>query len=315
MVQLPHPTTDIINNALVEYGKDPCEKHMAFLLKAVSNLLQENAVILIPTGGDAKPGELLLQTRSTGDGKEYVLAYSSQIELELASPKPPYIEAPLANYIEAIMQMEDVAGLIFNPEMENGVSLEKEMLENLLAFHKGGLMKNGISIQKADITTIPSDAIVNAANNSLLGGGGVDGAIHKEAGPELVEECKLYKGCPTGEVRITRGYKLLAPYVIHTVGPVYTEHKDDAPVVLADCYYNSLELAKKYHLHSICFPAISTGVYGYPIEEACKVAMMTLVAWLTDHPDYGMEIILSCYNPAIYDVYQRIVNEANKASK
>lgn len=314
MLKLPHPTTDIINNALVEYAKKPCEKHMAFLLKAISNLLQENANVLIPTGGNAKPGELLLQTRSTEDGKEYVLAYSSEVELQLATPKPSYIEAPLVNYLEAIQQM-DVAGLIFNPEMENAVSLEKEMLDNLLLFHKGGLMKNGISVQKADITTIPCDAVVNAANNTLLGGGGVDGAIHKEAGPELLEECRLYNGCPTGDVRLTRGYGLLAPYIIHTVGPVYSEHPDDAPVILADCYYNSLELARKHHLHSICFPAISTGVYGYPMEEACKVAMMTLVAWLTDHQDYGMEIILSCYNPAIYDIYQRIVKEAEKNSK
>jgi len=163
--------------------------------------------------------------------------------------------------------------------------------------------KSSISINQGDITTLDCECIVNAANKSLLGGGGVDGAIHRAAGPGLLKECRMLGGCETGKAKITRGYNLPAKWVIHTVGPVYSGRPKDAEL-LADCYENSLNLAKEQGIHSIAFPAISTGVYGYPLEEATTVAMNTVKKWLEGHGDYSMEVIFCCFGKAAYDLYR-----------
>lgn len=141
-----------------------------------------------------------------------------------------------------------------------------------------------IEILQGDITRLEVDAIVNAANNRLLGGGGVDGAIHRAAGPELLAECRELGGCPTGEARITKGYRLPARHVIHTVGPVYRGRPEDARL-LAGCYTSSLTLAAERQLATIAFPAISCGVYGYPLADACKIAIDTTLAFLEKHPE------------------------------
>ena len=154
--------------------------------------------------------------------------------------------------------------MIANLEMRN--IMDKKILES-------------IEIRQGDITKLEVDAIVNAANKSLLGGGGVDGAIHRAAGPELLIECRSIGGCPTGEARITRGYNLPAKYVIHTVGPVYSGRPQDSRL-LTQCYLNSLKLASDHNLASIAFPAISCGVYGYPIKDACKIAIDTTCNFL-----------------------------------
>ena len=158
-------------------------------------------------------------------------------------------------------------------------------------------------ILRADITTLHCDAIVNAANRSLLGGGGVDGAIHRAAGTELLEECRTLGGCRTGEAKITKGYRLPAKFVIHTVGPVYSGAPEDA-LLLADCYRNSLDLARENGVRTIAFLAISTGVYGYPVREATKVAMYTVKKWLADNSDYPMEVTFCCFDERTRKVYE-----------
>ena len=164
-------------------------------------------------------------------------------------------------------------------------------------------VKNQIHVEQGDITKLDCDGIVNAANRSLLGGGGVDGAIHRAAGPELLAECRTLHGCRTGEAKITKGYRLKAKYIIHTVGPIYSGVAEDA-VQLADCYLNSLNLAKEHELHSIAFPAISTGVYGYPLDAATQIAVDTVTDWLQSHVDYDLRVIFCCFDARTAQVYQ-----------
>ncbi len=147
-------------------------------------------------------------------------------------------------------------------------------------------VKNKLAIYRGNITKIGVDAIVNAANPSLLGGGGVDGAIHAAAGPQLLEECKELGGCAVGQAKITAGYQLPAPFVIHTVGPIWRGGKADEARLLACCYYNTLELVNEYRLATVAFPAISTGAYGYPREQAAAIAVKTIYNYLTD-PAHG----------------------------
>lgn len=165
-----------------------------------------------------------------------------------------------------------------------------------------------ISVVLGDITELEVDAIVNAANNSLLCGGGVDGAIHRAAGPELLAECITLHGCNTGEAKITKGYKLPAKYVIQTVGPIYSGQESDAKN-LANCYRNSLDLALRYDVHSIAFPAISTGVYGYPLQEATEIATRTVREWLTEHEDYQIEVTFCCFSERVDEVYRKALIE------
>jgi O-acetyl-ADP-ribose deacetylase len=148
-----------------------------------------------------------------------------------------------------------------------------------------------LELIQADITTLDVDAIVNAANNSLLGGGGVDGAIHRAAGPQLLAECRTLNGCATGEAKITKGYRLKARHVIHTVGPIYSGSPRDAEL-LASAVRNSLRLADEHHLTSIAFPAISTGVYGYPMAEAAHVILSTIIAYL--NADTHLQRVIMC---------------------
>ena len=166
-----------------------------------------------------------------------------------------------------------------------------------------------IKYHAGDITKLKVDAIVNAANSSLLGGGGVDGAIHRAAGPALLEECRTLHGCRTGEAKITGGYNLPARHVIHTVGPIYSGRPQDAED-LHNCYWNSLELAKNNGLHSIAFPGISTGVYGYPKKEAAQIALKTVREWLETNSEYDIEITIVNFSEEDYLIYQTVAGES-----
>jgi O-acetyl-ADP-ribose deacetylase (regulator of RNase III) len=163
-----------------------------------------------------------------------------------------------------------------------------------------------LSVHRGDITKLHVDAIVNAANSSLLGGGGVDGAIHRAAGPDLVFECRMLGGCPTGEARITRGYRLPARHVIHTVGPVWRGGGHGEAELLASCYRNSLALAVKHDTHTIAFPAISCGIYGYPIEEAARIAVGETERFVSTHASIE-SVTFVCFEDDVARAYQLLV--------
>jgi ribA/ribD-fused uncharacterized protein len=168
----------------------------------------------------------------------------------------------------------------------------------------------GIWIDDRDITLSECECIVNAANETLLGGGGVDGAIHRAAGPELRAECAALGGCQVGEAKITKGYRLKAKYVIHTVGPKYPTQ--NCRENLARCYTASLELAKEHGIHSITFPSISTGKFSYPKKEACHIAVQTVKEWLKENCDYSMKVVFSCVDPTICELMYSKLNDVEK---
>jgi O-acetyl-ADP-ribose deacetylase (regulator of RNase III) len=166
-------------------------------------------------------------------------------------------------------------------------------------------MHDCIAIIQGDITRLDTDAIVNAANSSLLGGGGVDGAIHRAAGPGLLEECRTLGGCPTGEARITQGYNLPARWVIHTVGPVWRGGGQGEDNLLARCYRNSLALAEPHGLRTVAFPAISTGAYGFPLERATRIALQETAHFLKEHA-LPEQVTFVCFGERAYRVYREV---------
>ncbi|AKB84955.1 O-acetyl-ADP-ribose deacetylase [Methanococcoides methylutens] len=170
------------------------------------------------------------------------------------------------------------------------------------------MLSDRFVVIKGDIVELDVDAIVNAANNSLLGGGGVDGAIHTAAGPELLEECRSLKGCPTGEAKITSGYRLPAKYVIHTVGPIWRGGTSGEDEMLARCYRNSLKVAVRNGVRSIAFPSISTGAYGFPVDRAAKIAVSEIADFLCK--DGSIEkVLLVSFNERAFEIYSRALEE------
>ena len=175
-------------------------------------------------------------------------------------------------------------------------------------FVREAAMTSKVEVLKTDITTLAVDAIVNAANTTLLGGGGVDGAIHRAAGPELYDACYQIGGCPTGEARLTRGYRLPAKFVIHTVGPVWTGGERGEPELLASCYRSVFRIARENGILSLAFPAISCGVYRFPVDRAVKIAVAETVAELISS-DAVEKVIFACFGDEIYEAYRREVDK------
>jgi O-acetyl-ADP-ribose deacetylase (regulator of RNase III) len=200
--------------------------------------------------------------------------------------------------------------VILRPTLYNN-----DVVQPIVAEAIGGPMSKSsnarIRVVEGDITRLTVDAIVNAANSSLLGGGGVDGAIHRTAGPQLLEECRGLGGCPTGESRITGGYRLPARHIIHTVGPVYDGgHRDEAEL-LRSCYVESLRLASEKQLASIAFSCISTGVYGYPKDKACEIAIAAVAHWFEDN-EYPHEVHFCCFDPYDACLYREQLAQLGK---
>jgi O-acetyl-ADP-ribose deacetylase (regulator of RNase III) len=173
-------------------------------------------------------------------------------------------------------------------------------------------MRDRLSVVEGDITTLQVDAIVNAANTSLLGGGGVDGAIHRAAGPDLVLECRMLQGCKTGSAKITKGYRLPAKWIIHAVGPVWNGGTANEDSLLEGCYRTALALARDRNAASIAFPAISTGIYRFPLERATRIAVSTVIEDLRAHPIPGT-VVFACFGTEAMTVYNTVVQELTAA--
>jgi O-acetyl-ADP-ribose deacetylase (regulator of RNase III) len=194
------------------------------------------------------------------------------------------------------------------PASGGAVKRERAFVANQVERFNVTYVGGRVDIVQGDITRLAVDAIVNAANSSLLGGGGVDGAIHRTAGPELKAECRTLGGATVGDAKITKGYRLPARYVIHAVGPVWRGGDQGEPELLAACYRNSLSLAVVWRLKTIAFPAISTGAYGYPVDAATRVALREVSAFLAADEWLG-QVVLCCFSSADFDVYRRAADE------
>ncbi|MGN1101964.1 MAG: O-acetyl-ADP-ribose deacetylase [Huintestinicola sp.] len=237
------------------------------------------------------------------DGHYFIPLFTSQEEMDKGGAYSS-INQSLKTLFEAVDNWPDCVGYIINP-WDRKLFLKKDFIKKLLEYKP----KSHISFVKGSVIDMHVDAIVNAANSSLLGGGGVDGAIHMAAGPELLKKCRTLHGCNTGEAKITGSYNIEhTDHIIHTVGPVYSGKKEDAELLTA-CYTNSLDLALENGCNSIAFPGISTGVYGYPLEEAATVSLLAAVKWLDAHPDTVMNIYFCCYKDAEMAAYMAFMRQ------
>lgn len=239
---------------------------------------------------------------SVNEAGEYVIPlFTSSRQMDKGEASS-LINQPLDMLIEALASWEDCVGYVINP-WDGKLMLTRDVLD-ILAEHKP---QSHISFVRGSVLDMHVGAIVNAANNSLLGGGGVDGAIHRAAGRELRKQCRKLGGCATGEAKITDAYRLRdVDRIIHTVGPVYQGEASDARLLSA-CYYNSMELAHQNGISSIAFPGISTGVYGYPLREAAKVSLLSVVRYFETHPDIVMNVYFCCYKEEELAAYTELL--------
>ena len=323
------PGSEELEKKLEEFAADRNRETLAQCMEALRKAMHAGGNILfpvqpvtVPRGGSGAPARAIrMKLITTNDGKNWQVAYTSENKYKSrTSAKDPALAATIKQAMEQYIAdapgsnkaPENIAGIVLNPE-KNPLFLTREMIGSIFKVEARvqRASRSGILVTRGDITKMKADCIVNAANCSLLGGGGVDGAIHRAAGPELLEECRKLDGCHTGEAKITGAYKLPAKYVIHTVGPIYDGDEDD-PKLLASCYTKSLDLAAKNNAHSIIFPNISTGVYGYPKEEAAQIALGTVGRWLSAHKGYVMHVVMCCYDQENFEIYERLVKSGQK---
>lgn len=237
------------------------------------------------------------------EGHYFIPLFTSREEMNKGESSSS-INQSLKTLLEAMDNWLDCVGFVVNPRNRK-LFLKKDIIKMLLEYKP----RSFISIVKGSVIDMHVDAIVNAANTSLLGGGGVDGAIHTAAGPELLKECRTLHGCNTGEAKITGSYNITnADRIIHTAGPVYSGKADDAEL-LAACYTNSLDIALENECNSIAFPCISTGVYGYPLDKAAKIFLLSTVRWLDAHPDTVMNIYFCCFKDEELAAYKELMNQ------
>ena len=324
----PGPDYDLGNNssitdAIEAYYADSTREHLIGVLEALRRAMHQKSCFLVPmylknpdcagfdlehlkfgdTIVNEEPLRFGLHSVDTEDGKRWLVVFTSGEEYEKGESASTMAET-VKRMLRRCRQMPE-DGIVINPWGGKAFLLTKDMIGAILEADKP---ENHIYFDVGDITKLDVEVIVNAANKSLLGGGGVDGAIHRAAGPQLLEECRTLGGCEVGEAKITGGYELKADYVIHTVGPVYRKDNPNCEKLLAACYTNSLNLAKEYDLHTIAFPAISTGVYGYPPQEAAAVALRAVSNWLSANPDYGMAVVMSCFDQKTRQCYQNVID-------
>ncbi len=234
-------------------------------------------------------------------GQYFIPVFTSEREFNQGKTSSCIIQ-PLQTLFTHAGLWPDCLGFMMNPWNKKLV-LAKDMIKTVTGYQP----QSHISFVRGSVVDMHVGAIVNAANNSLLGGGGVDGAIHRAAGPGLLQECRTLHGCNTGEAKITGAYQIShTDYIIHTVGPVYRGKGQDA-VLLADCYRNSLELAMEHGCTSIAFPCISTGVYGYPLDEAAVLSLRAVTGWLDAHPDVVMNVYICCFRDEEAEAYENIL--------
>lgn len=310
-------------DAMYAAGDDFGDEHIIAVLETIRMAINNGDQIVIPIempqeaidtinvptvqGGDnievADDMHFKIRTLKLKNEELVYVAFTSQ-EDAMRGEGTSTITEGLEVYLEKALMNPAIEGIMFNP-WEKSFFLSKPNIKAIFNVNLPTEPENIMTFQTMDITKAEVDCIVNAANESLLGGGGVDGAIHRAAGPKLLEECRTLNGCKIGEAKITRGYNLKASHVIHTVGPRYSGKEKDAEL-LRNCYWNSLELARANDLHSIAFPAISTGVFGYPLEAATEIALKTVSDWLKINPYYGMAILFVGFSEQTTEMYKSI---------
>lgn len=312
----------IIEEAIAHFYDEQSRDNLIAVLEAIRRRMHEDGHFMIPVippqaaidmldlehtrvGDTVTSGEDLhfkLQHIETKDGRQWLVAFTSEEEYRKGESS-----SIISNFIEGYLKgcrNMDGAGIIINP-WGNSFLLTKELINLILDADKP---ENHIYFEIGDITKMQVDAIVNPANHSLLGGGAVAKAIHRAAGPGLIEECHAQGSCEIGEAKITGGWLLPAKYVIHTVGPKYKAGNPMCERLLHACYWSSLELAKEHDLHTIAFPALATGGHRYPKQEAAVVALKSVSSWLAANPDYGMAVVMVCRDVEMRQYYQNVID-------